>query len=178
MKSDVFVVFFAAISLICFESRADENWNQFRGPSGNGVSAAKELPISFDESKNVRWKTSIPDLGWSSPVVWKNEIWLTTGSDEKKELRAICLDLETGMIKQNIKVFQMIERKIDPAYAYDSPHLNSPATPTSVVEENQVFVSFGSGNRMSQPENGRENLGSQRSSHIPTGTAGIITNCR
>ena len=144
MKSDVFVVFFAAISLICFESRADENWNQFRGPSGNGVSAVKELPISFDESKNVRWKTSIPDLGWSSPVVWKNEIWLTTGSDEKKELRVICLDLKTGMIKQDIKVFEMIERKIDPAYAYDSPHLNSPATPTSVVEENRVFVSFGS----------------------------------
>jgi outer membrane protein assembly factor BamB len=38
----------------------------------------------------------------------------------------------------------MIERKVDPAYAFDSPHLNSPATPTSVVEEDRVYVSFGS----------------------------------
>ncbi len=38
----------------------------------------------------------------------------------------------------------MIERKVDPAYTADSPHLNSPATPTSVVEEDRVFVSFGS----------------------------------
>ncbi len=38
----------------------------------------------------------------------------------------------------------MMERKIDPAYGFDSPHLNSPATPTPVVEEESVFVSFGS----------------------------------
>jgi hypothetical protein len=38
----------------------------------------------------------------------------------------------------------MIERKVDPAYAFDSPHLNSPATPTPVVGESHVYVSFGS----------------------------------
>lgn len=123
---------------------ADEHWNQFRGQAGNGVSSAKSTPVEFDEARNVRWKTRIPDSGWSSPVVWGNEIWLTTGSDEKKELRAICVDIETGKIIRNIKVFDMIERKVDPAYAHDSPHLNSPATPTSVVEEERVFVSFGS----------------------------------
>lgn len=123
---------------------ADEHWNQFRGHGGNGVSSAKSLPVEFDEAKNVRWKTKIPDHGWSSPVVWGNEIWLTTGSDEKRELRAICVDINTGKIIRNIKVFDMIERKVDPAYAHDSPHLNSPATPTSVVEEDRVFVSFGS----------------------------------
>ena len=42
------------------------------------------LPVEFDEAKNVRWKIAIPDEGWSSPVVWGNEIWLTAGSDEKK----------------------------------------------------------------------------------------------
>jgi len=69
---------------------------------------------------------------------------ITSGSDEKQELRTICLDLETGKVKHNIKVFDMIPRKVDPAYVNDSPHLNSPATPTPVVEEDHVFVSFGS----------------------------------
>lgn len=125
-------------------ANADEHWNQFRGQAGNGISSAKTPPVEFDEAKNVRWKTRIPDSGWSSPVVWGNEIWLTTGSDKKKELRAICVDVETGKIIRNIKVFDMIKRKVDPAYAHDSPHLNSPATPTSVVEKDRVFVSFGS----------------------------------
>jgi len=123
---------------------ADEHWNQFRGPQGNGISTAENLPVEFDEAKNVCWKIAIPDQGWSSPVVWGNEIWLTAGSDEKKELRAICVDLKSGKIVKNINVFDMIDRKVDPAYEYDSPHLNSPATPTPVLEEEKVFVSFGS----------------------------------
>ncbi len=119
-------------------------WNQFRGPHGTGVSSAANLPIEFDEAKDVRWKVPIPNEGWSSPVVWDNEIWLTTGSGEKKEPRVICVDLQRGKIVKNIKVFDMIDRKVDSAYVHDSPHLNSPATPTAVAEESRVFVSFGS----------------------------------
>ena len=53
-----------------------EYWNQFRGPNGDGKSNALNLPVEFSESKNVRWKTPIHDQGWSSPVVWGNQIWL------------------------------------------------------------------------------------------------------
>jgi len=144
MKSAIAAISLVATLLVCVVSKADEHWNQFRGPGGDGTSASSELPVEFDESTNVRWKTLIPDSGWSSPVIWENEIWLTAGSDDRKELRAICVDLESGKITKNIKVFDMIERKVDPAYAHDSPHLNSPATPTSVVEENRIYVSFGS----------------------------------
>lgn len=132
------------LSFGCVSAGAGENWNQFRGPRGDGVSTSRDLPVEFDESNGVRWKTAIPDSGWSSPVVWDKEIWLTAGSDAKKELRAISVDLETGVITKDIKVFDMIERKVDPAYRFDSPHLNSPATPTPVVEDDYVFVSFGS----------------------------------
>ena len=120
-----------------------ESWNQFRGASGDGISTTT-VPAVFDEAKNVRWKIAIADEGWSSPVVWDNEIWLTTGSDEKNELRALCVDLQSGKVTKNIKVFDMMKRKVDPAYKADSPHLNSPATPTPVVEEDRVYVSFGS----------------------------------
>jgi len=144
MKSFFRLTFVTVSLLSCLVLNAEDHWNQFRGPSGNGISMATNVPIHFDESNNVRWKTFIDDSGWSSPVIWENEIWITTGSDEKNELRAICVDLKTGGIKQNIKVFDMLPRKIDPAYVYDSPHLNSPATPTPVVEKDHVFVSFGS----------------------------------
>lgn len=140
-------VFFLTIATGVLRAAAQDtttHWNQFRGPGGAGISAAIDLPVEFDETKNVRWKIAIPDSGWSSPVVWENEIWLTTGSDEKKELRAICVDLESENITKDIKVFDMIGRKVDLAYTADSPHLNSPATPTPVVEKDRVFVSFGS----------------------------------
>ena len=137
-------VFLLIITTASLNAEPAVNWNQFRGPNGDGISTATDLPVEFDESRLVRWKTAIQDSGWSSPVLWGNQIWLTTGSNKKKELRAICVDVKNGQITKNIKVFDMIKRTVDPAYKYDSPHLNSPATPTPVVEESCVFVSFGS----------------------------------
>jgi outer membrane protein assembly factor BamB len=141
------ITFFILLSFQSADAAAQEDsdhWNQFRGPSGNGVSSAKELPVAFDEAKNVRWKTAIKGEGWSSPVVWGNEIWLTAGDRTNNELRAICVDVASGEIVRDFKVFDMVPRKVDPAYVHDSPHLNSVATPTAVVEEERVFVSFGS----------------------------------
>lgn len=45
-------------------------WNQFRGPTGDGRTPATDVPIVFGEGQLVRWKTPIHDEGWSSPVVW------------------------------------------------------------------------------------------------------------
>ena len=64
---------------------ADSHWNQFRGPNGDGKALSKNLTVEFSETKNVRWKTPIHDEGWSSPVVWGNQIWLTTGRLEGSE---------------------------------------------------------------------------------------------
>ncbi|MAR12561.1 MAG: quinonprotein alcohol dehydrogenase [Blastopirellula sp.] len=141
-----FVAHITSVTLVwsCLATAAIADWNQYRGPRGDGVSQVKDIPIEFDEANNVRWKTAIPHSGWSSPVVWQDEVWVTTGSDQLGELRAICIDLSTGKEKHNVLVFKTLKRKIDAGYAFDSPHLNSPATPTSVVEDKRVFVSFGS----------------------------------
>jgi len=57
---------------------AADNWPEFRGPHGNGVSEAKDVPTKWAEGENVRWKTAIHDKGWSSPVVWGDRLFLTT----------------------------------------------------------------------------------------------------
>jgi len=114
-----------------------EYWNQFRGPNGDGKSLAKNLPVEFSETKNVRWKTPIHDEGWSSPVVWGNQIWLTTGREDGSELFAICVDLGSGDIVHDIKVFDVA----NPQKQYGG--LNTHATPTPIVEEGRVYVHFG-----------------------------------
>ena len=56
-------------------SHAADNWPQFLGPDGNGYSKAVDLPLQWNEEKNVAWKTPIHDRGWSSPVIFGNQIW-------------------------------------------------------------------------------------------------------
>ncbi len=54
-----------------------ENWPQFRGPSGDGVITGRPIPLGWDAQTNVRWRLPNPGEGWSSPVVWGNQLFLT-----------------------------------------------------------------------------------------------------
>lgn len=112
-------------------------WNQFRGPNANGVSSTASPPIEFGDEKNVLWKTLIHGKGWSSPVVWDQQVWLTTAPDDGTELFAVCVNLDSGQIEHDLRVFEVAEP--------DSCHPNnSYASCTPVVEEGRVYVHFGS----------------------------------
>jgi hypothetical protein len=60
----------AGVAFACLAglSRADD-WPQFRGPSGTGVSAEPDAPLEWGPGKNIRWKTALPGAGSSSPIV-------------------------------------------------------------------------------------------------------------
>lgn len=70
----------------------DVNWPQFRGPRGDGTSTSSGLPLRWDEQQNVRWKVPIHGRAWSPPVIWGQQVWLTTATQEGKELFAVCVD--------------------------------------------------------------------------------------
>lgn len=124
--------------LVSLASAQETYWNQFRGPTGDGISQANNLPIEFDEITNLRWKTAIHDQGWSSPVVWGDQIWLTTAREDGTELFAICVDLETGNIVHDIKVFD----EPNPQLQYGGH--NTHATPTPILEAGRAYIHFGS----------------------------------
>src|SRR5882762_8162286 len=81
---------------------AQAEWPEFRGPWGDGhVSAPGDtkpigLPLHWSETNNIKWKTEIPDRGWSTPVVMGGQVWLTTATVEGHDFFAICVDAETG----------------------------------------------------------------------------------
>ena len=54
------------------------HWSQFRGGSSGAVADSPELPETWSATENVAWKTPIPGKGWSSPVVWDDQIFLNT----------------------------------------------------------------------------------------------------
>jgi outer membrane protein assembly factor BamB len=125
-----------AIIVLLLLSPWFQDWPQFRGPTGQGVSEEKGLPLTWSETKNVRWKVAIPGRGWSSPVIQGERIWLTTATEEGKSLRAVAVDLNTGAILQNVEVFR-------PKSARLANSKNSFASPTPVVEGDRVYLHFG-----------------------------------
>jgi outer membrane protein assembly factor BamB len=121
----------------CLIVLAADHWPQFRGPDGTGHSDARDLPQTWSESSNIVWKTAIHDRGWSSPVVYGNQIWLTTATQDGRRLYAICVDRETGRIIRDMKLFDVAQ----PQYAHP---FNTYASPTPVIESGRVYITFGS----------------------------------
>jgi outer membrane protein assembly factor BamB len=115
----------------------DVNWAQFRGPRGDGTSTSSGLPLHWDEQQNLRWKVPIHGRAWSSPVIWGRQVWLTTATEDGKELFAVCVDRNTGKMVYDLKLFE-VEK---PQYAHP---FNTYASPTPVIEEGRVYVTFGS----------------------------------
>jgi len=139
---------------------AQLNWNQFRGESGTGVAAEVRFSPYFDLQEDVVWKVDIPGIGWSSPVHDQRRAWMTTSIvslaspekiqqrlqgvqvpeiktvADKVELRAICVDLETGVVIYNILLASVEQPEII------NP-LNSYASPTPAIDSDNMVCHFG-----------------------------------
>jgi outer membrane protein assembly factor BamB len=115
---------------------ADSNWPEFRGPTGDGHARDANPPVSIDQSA-VRWKTPIHGKGWSSPVVWGNQIWLTTATEDGTQMSVLCVDRASGKIIHDI----VLLKNAEPAFCHA---MNSYATPTPVIEQGRVYIHFGS----------------------------------
>jgi outer membrane protein assembly factor BamB len=125
------------LALSIVGARGDENWPQFRGPTGQGVSDSKDLPTTWSPTQNVKWKTPIHGKAWSSPVIWGNRVWVTTATEDGRDLFVLCIDKETGKITQDVKLFE------DPSPNPVFKNYNSYASPTPVVEKDRIYVTFG-----------------------------------
>lgn len=129
---------FALLLSLGAQAARAEDWPQFRGPTGQGHSAETGLPLEWSDSRDVVWKTPVPGLGWSSPVVVGGRVWLTTSVEERgaASLRAMAFDVDSGREVVNAEVFRIPNaRLLNPK--------NSHASPTPIVEGDRVYVHFG-----------------------------------
>jgi outer membrane protein assembly factor BamB len=122
---------------IAAASPAANEWPQFRGPSGDGQTGATDLPLTWSEKENVRWKTALPGEGWSSPVIGDGRVWMTSSLNEGKSLRALCVDQQSGKLLHDVEVFRI-----------ESPEpigskVNTHASPTPVLDGGRLYVSYG-----------------------------------
>ena len=115
---------------------AEANWPEFRGPTGDGISTATNLPLHWSEQQNVKWQTPIHGKAWSSPVIWGRQVWVTTATTNGQELCVLCLDRDTGRVLQDRKLFDVAK----PQYCHP---FNSYASPTPAIEAGRLYATFG-----------------------------------
>lgn len=144
---------FATILFACIGHTQADDWTEFRGPTGQGISSHTGLPLHWSKNPQAAWKRDLPGTGWSSPVVSDGRIYLTTAVPVGKEklaseskfkkavenafsLRAICLDQNSGKIVWNTEVARVPPKtSIHPK--------NSHASGTPLINDDRLYVHFG-----------------------------------
>lgn len=137
MKTFRILVFLVICAFVCAATAEEKrNWNQFRGPDGDGISLADKLPVKWSEHENVKWKIPVAGKAWSSPVIWGNQVWVSSADEDGRRLYAFCYDVNTGRPIFEMKLFDV--EKPQAIHKF-----NSYASPTPVIEENRVYITFG-----------------------------------
>ena len=132
----LFIIALFSLTWSCQSGSSGAEWTHFRGSNLDGISHDKSGPLTWSETDNIAWKSAMEGRGWSSPVVYNDQIWYTTATPNGKEMFVVCTDFNTGQNLFNIKVFQ-------PDTLYRRHAINSYATPTPCIEEDYVYVHYG-----------------------------------
>lgn len=120
--------------------QAATDWPEFRGPQGQGISWATNVPVTWGATNNVAWRSRLEGEGWSSPVVYKGRVYLTyavPGSGSGVELRVMALDANTGRLWWDTGVFS------EPTSGGSMHQKNSKASPTPLISGDMLFVHYG-----------------------------------
>ncbi len=130
--------FYFLLFTFYFQEGPTAQWPQFRGPSGQGHSSERGIPLTWSETQNIAWKAPLRGRGWSSPVISNGRVWMTTSVADagNASLRALALDVATGRGLLDVKVFRLSNANLK------NPK-NSHASPTPIVEGDRVYVHFG-----------------------------------
>ncbi|MCB1277238.1 PQQ-binding-like beta-propeller repeat protein [Prosthecobacter sp.] len=119
------------------------DWPEFRGSAAQGHSDATNLPLTWSPTSHIAWKTAVAGVGWSSPVVIGDRIFLTSalpvgGVEDPKadrSLHAMAFDAATGKPAWDVELFT--------AVAPRAHRKNSHASPTPIYEDGKLYVHFG-----------------------------------
>ena len=131
-------LFFLLLIINVLSVTQAQNWPGWRGPNGDGTSIETNLPVKWDSITNVQWKISVPGIGYSSPIVWKDKLFLTTALNEIQEKVLLCYDCKNGdLLWQKTMLKNTFEKKHDN---------NSYASGTPATDGTLIYVSFLDGN--------------------------------
>lgn len=109
-----------------------QEWTRFRGPNGSGVGVAANLPAKWTD-KDYLWTVKLPGVGHSSPVLWGDRIFVTSGLEEDATQVVQCLKTADG---------QVVWKKTFESATHPKNKLNCYATSTPAVDEQHLYVTW------------------------------------
>ena len=121
-------LYLLALTHVVFAS--EDAWSRFRGPDGSGISDSKKIPISW-EAKDYLWKTTLAGKGHSSPVIWKDKLFVLSGDSVKATRILQCLEAFNG---------NELWRRDFPSSSYPQNRDNSFGSSTPAVDKNAVYL--------------------------------------
>src|SRR5918992_2071607 len=91
-------------------------WPQFRGPGGSGIADGPVLPQHWSTTTNVAWSVDIPGRGWSSPIVWRDRVFVTTavspGAFKAPSTGIFGNDYAAELEKQGLSEQEIVDRVV------------------------------------------------------------------
>lgn len=154
-------------ALACAGAASAENWPRFRGPNGTGIASA-DLPVRFGDKENIVWKTALPGVGHSSPIVWEKRVFLQSSEATGKERWLLCIDADSGKL--------LWKSSVEGARGH-THRKNSLASSTPATDGERVYVIFWDGQTIGMYAYDLEgklvwkrDLGSFTSQHGPGGS--------
>ncbi len=111
-----------------------QNWPNWRGPNGDGTSPETNLPTNWDSITNVVWKSVVPGVGHSSPIIWEDKLFTVSALPGSQEKILLCYNNKNGeLLWQKTVVKGALEGKHND---------NSFASGTPATDGKLVYVSF------------------------------------
>ena len=123
-------VFLATLAILWASVSQGQEWTRFRGPNGQGISSAKTIPVKWTE-EDYNWKVELPGGGHSSPVLWGDKLFVTSGDQQTGNSVIFALNVSDG------KILWQKEYSLS---KYRPNKLNSFATATPTVDADYVYV--------------------------------------
>jgi outer membrane protein assembly factor BamB len=132
------------VGTMCYATRAQaENWPQWRGPTGDGVSGEANLPLVWDQRDGVAWRAELPEWGTSTPAIWDDAIFVTTQQDDR--LLLLKLRARDGQVEWMRLVGSGTPQREGAIREQKFHRLHNMASPSPVTGGQRVVAHFGSG---------------------------------
>lgn len=121
---------------------AAENWPAWRGPRGDGTSLETNAPTQWSATQNIVWKTAVPGIGHSSPVVWNDRIFTVSAFAERQERALLCFDRRSGQLlwRQTVLTAPLESKSDDNTFASCTPATDGERVYVAFLDARQIAV--------------------------------------
>lgn len=124
------------LTALLLHSSPGANWPAWRGSSGSGAAVETDLPTRWSAKENIRWKTLLPDRGNSSPIVWKDRVFVTQALEKEHRRTLMCFDRVQGQLLWQASVPQ--------SQTEDTHEENPYCSASPVTDGDRVIAWYGS----------------------------------